>query len=418
MSWDKVKLGEIIHIKHGWAFKGEFFSNSGDLIVVTPGNFFEKGGFKYTIGKEKFYTDKFPNEYLLLKNDLVIAMTEQADGLLGSPALIPENNKFLHNQRIGLITILDNKKVNKEFIYHVFFTEELRLNIGNSATGTKVRHTAPKSIYKLTIKLPPLNIQQKIVNLISNYDNLIENNNTRIKLLENMAEELYKEWFVRLRFPNYQNTKIVDGIPDGWEEKIANDFFDISIGKTPPRIEPQWFEDIKSINNTKWLSIKDIGNSGMFNLDSNEYLTNESISKFNVKVVPIGTILLSFKLTIGKICIVTSEVATNEAIAHFLFNSRNEIYREYLYLFFDNYNFQLLGNTSSIATAINSKIVKAMKIIIPNKIIIKEFSNFIKPIFNEIQTLQFKNQNLKETRDLLLPRLISGKLDIKDMDIV
>lgn len=101
-DWKEIKLGEICSIKHGWAFKGEFFTDKGERIVVTPGNFFEQGGFRLQIGKEKFYSADFPKEYLLKKDDLVIAMTEQGEGLLGSPALIPTDYKFLHNQRIGL----------------------------------------------------------------------------------------------------------------------------------------------------------------------------------------------------------------------------------------------------------------------------------------------------------------------------
>ena len=89
MKWEKVKIGELFQIKHGWAFKGEYFSNEGELIIVTPGNFYEGGGFRQVGGKEKFYTGDFPQEFLLKKNDVIIAMTEQGPGLLGSPALVP-----------------------------------------------------------------------------------------------------------------------------------------------------------------------------------------------------------------------------------------------------------------------------------------------------------------------------------------
>jgi type I restriction enzyme, S subunit len=411
VSWKEVRLEDITSIIGDGLHGTPAYVENGEYYFIN-GNNLEDGKIILKNETKRISEQEYNKIKKNLSNRTILI---GINGTLGNLAIY-NNEKVALGKSACYLNIKND--VNKLFVYYILKNYDFQDYAQLFATGATIKNLSLKAIRNYKFKLPSLNIQQKIVNLISNYDNLIENNNKRIKLLENMAEELYKEWFVRLRFPNYQNTKIIDGIPDGWEEKIANDFFDISIGKTPPRIEPQWFEDIKSINNTKWLSIKDIGNCGMFNLDSNEYLTNESISKFNVKVVPIGTILLSFKLTIGKICIVTSEVATNEAIAHFLFNSRNEIYREYLYLFFDNYNFQLLGNTSSIATAINSKIVKAMKIIIPNKIIIKEFSNFIKPIFNEIQTLQKKNQNLKETRDLLLPRLISGKLDIKDLHIV
>jgi len=147
MKWEKVKIGELFQIKHGWAFKGEYFSNEGELIIVTPGNFYEGGGFRQVGGKEKFYTGDFPQEFLLKKNDVIIAMTEQGPGLLGSPALVPADEKYLHNQRIGLINEIDNTRIDKEFIYRLFYTAIVRNEIFGSATGTKVKHTAPKRIY-------------------------------------------------------------------------------------------------------------------------------------------------------------------------------------------------------------------------------------------------------------------------------
>ncbi len=411
MSWKEVKLIEVTSLIGDGLHGTPEYDDRGDYYFIN-GNNLENGKILIKNDTKKITQQ----EYFKIKKDLNNrTIFVGINGTLGNVAIY-NNEKIALGKSACYLNI--NNDVDKKFIYYslqsVFFQNYAEL----FATGATIKNLSLKAIRDYKFKIPHIKIQHKIANILSNYDNLIENNNKRIKLLENIAEELYKEWFVRLRFPNYENTKIVDGIPDGWEEKIANDFFDISIGKTPPRKESQWFVDTKFNDNVRWVSIKDIGNSGMFNLDSNEYLTNESISKFNVKVVPKGTILLSFKLTIGKICITTSDTATNEAIAHFQFNNENEFYREYLYLFFDNYQFQLLGNTSSIATAINSKIIKAMKIIIPPLNLIEKFSTIIKPLFEEVYTLTLKNQNLKQTRDLLLPRLISGKLDIEDLEIV
>ncbi len=107
MSWQEISLGEAVRVKHGFAFKGEFFSNQGALLVVTPGNFLESGGFRERLGKERFYTADFPEDYLLEKGDLIVAMTEQGEGLLGSAARVPSSEKYLHNQRIGLVKITD-----------------------------------------------------------------------------------------------------------------------------------------------------------------------------------------------------------------------------------------------------------------------------------------------------------------------
>lgn len=127
---NRMKLGEILSVKHGWAFKGEYFAEDGEQSILTPGNFFEKGGFKPNNGKERYYTGTYPKEYLCHKGDLIVAMTQQAEGLLGSTALVPENNKYLHNQRIGLITC-DEKRLNKLFAYYLFMTKSVREQLKN-----------------------------------------------------------------------------------------------------------------------------------------------------------------------------------------------------------------------------------------------------------------------------------------------
>ena len=149
MSWQEIALGDCFTIKHGAAFKSQYFGDSGEHIVLTPGNFFEPGGFRSRPGKDRFYTIEPPDEFILQPGDLVIAMTEQGEGLLGSSALIPADGSYLHNQRIGLVENLDEAKLDKGFLYRLFNTAQVRGQIRATASGTKVRHTAPKRIYAI-----------------------------------------------------------------------------------------------------------------------------------------------------------------------------------------------------------------------------------------------------------------------------
>ena len=144
------KLGEYLTIKHGWAFKGEFFSEFGTQSILTPGNFYEKGGFKHNDEKERYYTGEYPPEYLCKKGDLIVAMTEQAAGLLGSTAIVPEDNRYLHNQRVGLI-FCDEKKLVPLYAYYLFMTNSVREQITRSSSGTKVKHTSPERKYDVQI---------------------------------------------------------------------------------------------------------------------------------------------------------------------------------------------------------------------------------------------------------------------------
>lgn len=184
---NRMKLGEILSVKHGWAFKGEYFAEDGEQSILTPGNFFEKGGFKPNKGKERYYTGTYPKEYLCHKGDLIVAMTQQAEGLLGSTALVPENNKYLHNQRIGLITC-DEKRLNKLFAYYLFMTKSVREQLERSSSGTKVKHTSPEKIYDVEVEIPDVISQQKIANLLWAIDEKIANNNA---INDNLEQQMH-----------------------------------------------------------------------------------------------------------------------------------------------------------------------------------------------------------------------------------
>ena len=194
-----TSLRDKIYIKHGFPFKGEYFSTEGDYIVLTPGNFEESGGFKFDADKAKFYIGKIPSDYICNKGDLIIAMTEQAEGLLGSAAIVPEDNRFLHNQRIGLITVEENE-VCKMFLYHLFKTKSVRQQLRLSSSGSKVKHTSPDRIYDVIVNLPAVPTQQKIASVLSALDSKIELNNHINAGLEAMAKTLYDYWFVQFDF--------------------------------------------------------------------------------------------------------------------------------------------------------------------------------------------------------------------------
>lgn len=194
----------------------------------------------------------------------------------------------------------------------------------------------------------------------------------------------------------------------------ADECFDISIGKTPPRKEAEWFKTVQA-DNIVWVSIADMGNCGLFIADSSEYLSPAAVKKFNVAIVPDNTVLLSFKLTVGRIAITDGWMTTNEAIAHF--KTENKFINEYLYCYLKSYNFQTLGSTSSIATAVNSKIIKAMPFVVPTDDELAIFHNFAAPIFEKIKAYQHENVQLTRLRDSLLPKLMSGEIDVSDVVI-
>lgn len=337
-------------------------------------------------------------------NDLILAREAPA----GNVAIIKENMEPL---ALGQRTVLirpNPEKVCPDFLVYYLLAPQQQNELLGRATGATVAHVNIPIINNLPVSLPPLETQQKIAGILSAYDDLIENNRKQIKLLEEAAQKLYKEWFVKLNFPGHENVKIVDGVPEGWKKVRAEDYFEVTIGKTPPRNETKWFS--KGNIGKKWISIADMGNSGVFIFQTSENLTNEAIESKNVKIVPANTVLLSFKLTVGRVSITTEEMTTNEAIAHFV--TDNRFIREYLYLNLKNFHYDSLGSTSAISTAINSKIVKSMPIIIPSESLLENFSKLAAPYFDKIKSLQNQIQLLQFARDKLLPKLMNGEVEI------
>ena len=167
-GWVEKPLSELCDIKHGFAFKGEFFTNKGDYVVLTPGNYYESGGYRDRGEKQKYYAGEIPPDYIMKEGDMLVAMTEQAAGLLGSPLLVPESNKFLHNQRLGLVTAKPGVPWTNEFFFHVFNTQQVRKDIHASASGVKVRHTSPTKIGEVVVAFPTsIPEQRKIVSTLA-----------------------------------------------------------------------------------------------------------------------------------------------------------------------------------------------------------------------------------------------------------
>ena len=315
-------------------------------------------------------------------------------------------NPICTNQ--GFKSIITNEKVNVKYLYYwIKCNLEYIKMFGSGSTFPEISGERMKKI-KILID-DSVAKQEKIADILYKYDCLIEKNNRKIAILEEQIQELYKEWFVRFRFPGYEKAEFVGGVPKDWKFEKFGERYNITIGKTPPREETNWFTKNEEFS-IDWSSIADI-RKGMFLQRTSEQLTNEAIDRFHIVKLPKRTILLSFKLTVGLVAITTQEfTATNEAIAHFICQ-QSEL--EYLYMFLKNYDYNRLGNTSSIGNAINSKIIRKMNLVVPTKKVLELFHNKSKCMFDEIEKVQIINSKIEIIRDSLLPRLMSGKLEVK-----
>ena len=398
------KLKELCILKNGYAFKSKDFSQNGVPVIkiknVKP-NKIVLEGLSYV--PQEIADSKL--EYKISKGDILITMTgNRADGSpdswVGKVALFREEGTYLLNQRLAIIRPISDD-VDLEYLAYYLSSWETQLYFikrANSSGGQA--NISPSIVGEYDIALPNKNVQMKIASLLRDFDLKIRlNANINNNLLE-QVQTLYRNRFV-------------DTVNNERRICRADEYFDISIGKTPPRKEPQWFST--NPQDVTWVSISDMGTCGLYISSSSEQLTKEAVDRHNVKIVPDNTVLLSFKLTVGRIAITNGEMTTNEAIAHFK-TDKKEI-NEYLYCYLKCFNYQTMGSTSSIATAVNSKIIKGMPFVVPTDDELIDFHSVAAPMFAKIKANQTESEKLTAARDTLLPKLMSGELDVSDIDL-
>jgi type I restriction enzyme, S subunit len=442
-SWTETTLHNKIHVKHGFPFKSEYFASEGDYIILTPGNFYEEGGFKQQQGKEKFYTGTFLESYLLKKGDLIVAMTEQAEGLLGSTAIIPLDDLYLHNQRLGLITV-DENKIDRLFLYHLFKSDFIRDQIQGSSSGTKVKHTSPDRIYNLKVYLPSVAEQEKIAAVLSTLDAKIELNNQINTELESLAKTIYDYWFVQFDFPYdfdrsqpdehgkpYKSSggemvwsDVLDReIPAGWEVKPLSEW--LANDKAG-----DWGKDIEQGNFTKQVicirgtDINGLNGNGDLNAPIRYILGKNShklLEPFDLIVEISGG---SPSQSTGRLGYISPETLTrfsspmicsNFCKALSLKNIKNIYY--FFYLWNDIYQNKILfnyeGKTSGIKNLLFDSFVNSYQSIVPDTYLIEKFFNIRQSIQAQQQNNLRQNQQLTQLRDWLLPMLMNGQVRVK-----
>ena len=338
------------------------------------------------VTKEKAYSLK---RSIAKRGDVVITIS----GNVGQIAYIPNDSKYeeyLCSQRQFKVTF-DKRKVYPPYLVFYFHTHEGRGKILSFANqvGVPALSQPLKNFRAITIDLPELGTQKRIASVIETFNRKIKINQKINDNLSKQAMAFYQDMFANRGFP----------------VKPLDELFDISIGKTPPRKEFQWFSDTEGI---KWASIANLGSCGTYIRETSERITEEAVKKFNIPVTAANTVLLSFKLTVGRVAITDEPMCTNEAIASF--DEENHSLTFYLYCFLKEFKFQTLGSTSSIATAVNSKIIKKIPLPVPPQSELEMFNALVTPIFEQIRDLERENKHLSDMRDILLPKLLKGEL--------
>ena len=349
------------------------------------------------------------DEYIFNGEYLLIAEDGENLNSRSQPIANVVSGKFWVNNHAHIV------KTNSECDVHYLCYLLNNTNISGYITGSAQPKLNQYNLNNMVLEIQDYETQYKISKILKGINDKIRLNEEINKNLLSIADAVFKKEFQN--FEGYSEDDLITSdfglIPKDWYYNTLDEISDVAIGKTPPRKETWWFSEKEGV---KWVSIKDLGNSGTYVFETSEYLTEEAIEKFNVKLIPEDTIILSFKLTVGRLGITTEEMVTNEAIAHFKLDENSLISKEYLYLYLKNFNYEELGSTSSIAKAINSKIVKKIPVLIPTNNKMEEFKKLFENIFNEIKSNQLEINNLTKLRDTLLPKLMSGEIDVSKIN--
>lgn len=313
--------------------------------------------------------------------------------------------KFNAYQRTYLIQptsdIIDTK-----YLYYVI---RLKINqMRSNASGTATKFLTKPILDNINIEYRSIVDQRRIASILSEYDDLIENNHKRIQILEKMAENLYKEWFVRFHFPGHEQAEFENGIPKGWKWARIDDYYDTGSGGTPSRSNPLFYENGKLC----WVKTGELKDTVI--IDTEEHITSEGLAQSSAKLYPANSIMMAMYAgeNIGKLAYIDREMACNQACCVFT-GKRGNSSMHYLFYYIKSIrNYLRLISFGAAQQNISQDIIKKIKMMMPSTEILSNFERSIDPLYLQVRNLAYSNYNLQKQRDLLLPRLMNGTLEI------
>ncbi|MDR1085810.1 MAG: restriction endonuclease subunit S [Deltaproteobacteria bacterium] len=284
----------------------------------------------------------------------------------------------------------------QKFLFYFLAASEFVQVASRSDYGTKMPRADWNFLKNTTWAVPPFNEQETIAEILSSMDAKIDFLRRQNITLEALAETVYKDFFVADK--------------KNWPKIPAGQLFNLTIGRTPPRQEKQHF----SFNSSDkiWVSIKDMAGKNLYISDSSEYLTGEAVKQFNIPVIGPDTVILSFKMTVGRVAVTTRNMYSNEAIAAFNRSDRSSVPYQYLYFFLKLFRYDELGTTSTITTSINTKLIKDIGVPVPDRKLLDEFTGICDILFNKIKYNIEQIGLLENMRDLAIDKLVTGRFRV------
>lgn len=397
----RAVLGELCDFFNGGAWSDKEYVNAGiPVLKVTncKSTGFQLDGLNYLSEKSR---EKYKKNELVI-GDVIIATVGSHPNLIESAAgrsciVNSQVEGFYLNQNAVCVRTKDKKVLSQKYLGYLCKCADFQHYIQSRGRGAANQmRIAISSIKEYSFTLPDIQNQHYIADILSTYDDIIENNQKQIKLLEEAAQRLYKEWFVDLRFPGHENVKIVDGVPEGWKEKLLSEIADVVMGQSPK-------SEFYNIEKRGLPFHQGVGSYGT------RFVVNDVYSTSYTRIAEANSILFSVRAPVGRLNVTKNKIVIGRGLA--AINQKDEC-QSYLYYLLKNKFFRddIIGNGSIFASISKDELLN-QKFLIPEKKLTLQFEKVVSQIDRQIENLDSKNKLLTEARDKLLSKLMSGEVE-------
>lgn len=415
-EWREVNLGEVADILVGHPFESSKFTTDPLDIRLLRGANVHQGFTDW--GQEAKWPARLPfdSRYELAEGDVVLAMDRPwIEAGLKRTRLGSHDLPALLVQRVARLR--GTSAASTSFIHHVLATEHFSWYLRSQATGSTVPHISQKQIASYPFRLPPPKVQNRICGALDSFDDLIENNRRRVELLEEMARAIYREWFVKFRYPGHEDVPLVDSalgpLPDGWDVSNCGRELNFVGGGTPSKAEPSYWEG----GSVAWYTPTDLTKSRWRYAASPKLaITQQAVAKSSARVFPAGSVMMTSRATLGVLAIATTDATTNQGFIVVLPDARWSpgFMREWL-----DANASELAALGTGATfkEITKSSFKTFPFVIPPREVLAAHRKATEPLEEHIRVLEQQVQSLSSLRDRLLPKLVTGQIDVSSLDL-
>lgn len=405
MEWKEVRLGDVCNIITGFPFPGKKYSKEG--IRVVRGDNVTIGNLRWDTEKDKRWNEPFDKTeyYSLQANDIVIGMDGSRVGK-NKARIKEEDLPLLLAQRVACVR--HNELAEQDYLYYNIFSKKFIDYVNSIHTGSAIPHISQKQIEDYKILLPNLETQRRIATILSSLDRKIELNNKINADLEEMAQAIFKNWFVD--FEPFKDDKFVDSelgmIPEGWKVGRLTDVIKLMPGGTPKTSEPLYWDN----GTIPFFSPKDV--NGVYCFATEKHITEAGLNKCSSNLYPKDTIFITCRGTVGKVCLVACDMAMNQS--NYAIKAIDGYSQYYVFFLVKSVVERLIKKSNgAVFSAITSKDFDE-EILIPSQKAVEDFTNVIDGFFRRIFTIGTENSRLSLLRDTLLPRLMSGELEVPE----